>query len=242
MQVGDIYKTNNYGHLSVVEIRGYESVDVEFIDTGFKTTTTVGNIQMGSVKDVLFKSIYGVGYFGVGVHKAKISGIKCKKYITWTSILQRCYSSKCQVRNPTYKVCSVSEDWHNYQNFAGWFEENYVDGWEVDKDLLIIGNKVYSPDTCVFVPKRLNNFIVDFWNLSSNVLPAGVCKKGNKYGARCSDGKGGRIFLGVFKTEMEAHIAWRNFKLCVAMNMKPEMDEIDERIYPNIVKIISNIK
>ena len=102
------------------------------------------------------EKIYGIGFIGVGNYKSRNKTGHTKAYNAWAAMLQRCYDSKLHLRNPTYKECSVIEEWYNFQNFAGWFEKNYIDGYQLDKDLLIKGNKIYSPETCCFVPKEIN--------------------------------------------------------------------------------------
>lgn len=82
-----------------------------------------------------------------------------KSYKTWDTMIRRCYSKYKQVENPTYIGCSVCEEWLTFSNFKRWFDENYIEGYELDKDILVKGNKVYSPETCCFVPKRLNLLI-----------------------------------------------------------------------------------
>lgn len=75
-------------------------------------------------------------------------------------MLERCYSARYQERKPTYKGCSVCDEWLNYQNFAKWYDDNYYEiKGEImclDKDILVKGNKIYSPENCVFVPNYIN--------------------------------------------------------------------------------------
>lgn len=71
-------------------------------------------------------------------------------------MLQRCYDKDSLEKNPTYKDCTVAEEWHNFQNFAEWFKENYIEGYHLDKDIKIKGNRVYGPDRCMFVTPQEN--------------------------------------------------------------------------------------
>ena len=80
-------------------------------------------------------------------------------------MLIRCYNKKDLEKNPTYKNTTVCIEWCNFQNFAQWFEKNYIDDWALDKDILVKGNKVYSPETCCFVPREINEV---FKNSTSN--------------------------------------------------------------------------
>lgn len=111
-------------------------------------------------KDLFRKSVYGVGYLGVGEYLPREDGKLNKCYRTWFSMFNRCYGTKRLQDKPTYKDCFVDERWHNFQNFAEWFYKNYtfeyMQDWQLDKDILVKGNRVYSPETCSFVPKEIN--------------------------------------------------------------------------------------
>lgn len=99
---------------------------------------------------------YTYGYMGKGKYKSRINGIQPKSYKTWLEMLRRCYCPKSLEKNPTYKDCKVCDEWHNYQNFAKWFDETYIEGHHLDKD--IKGNgKLYSPSTCTWVTQADNN-------------------------------------------------------------------------------------
>ncbi|MBL4904323.1 MAG: hypothetical protein JKY62_16995 [Desulfocapsa sp.] len=97
------------------------------------------------------KTVNGIGFLGVGPYPRKT-----RSHRAWTGMIARCYNKKVQERQPTYKGCSVCVEWHNYQIFAKWYEENYVEGYHLDKDLRIPGNKIYSPDTCKFASSKEN--------------------------------------------------------------------------------------
>ena len=148
-----IYTTKNYGDLRVVNYRGAFSVDVEFIATGYRTTTRAGSIALGTVKDNTVPHVCGVGFIGDGKHKSRVDGVMSKCYITWRGMLSRCYDN----RQLSYRDCTVCDEWHNFQNFSKWFDLNYVDGCHLDKDIKIKGNKVYSPLSCGFVTRGENN-------------------------------------------------------------------------------------
>ena len=153
---------HNIKNDGVLEIKSYISsteVEVTFIATGYTLTATAGNIRRGLVKDRTHPRVFGVGYIGAGEHTTYIDRTKTPQYKTWQNMLQRCYDEKTQKRNPSYKGCTVCKHWHNFQNFAKWYIENYPeDGrpYQLDKDIKVNGNKVYSPDTCVFVTKIEN--------------------------------------------------------------------------------------
>jgi hypothetical protein len=94
----------------------------------------------------------------------------------------RCYNPKTQTKKPTYIGCGIHPDWHDYSNFVDWCEANYVEAYFLDKDLLIDGNKVYGPDTCVFVPIEVNNLLL-VPVMRQRQYPAGVELKSGKFRA-----------------------------------------------------------
>lgn len=157
MVTGAEFDTNNYGRLVVVKYNSKSNVEVEFLSTGFKTSVTAGNVRSGEIRDKLKPNVYGVGFIGDGEFSPKDK----YAYQRWINMLERCYSEECQAKRPTYKGCVVCDEWHNFQNFAKWYEENYPkDGgkYHLDKDLSCYGErgKLYSPETCVFVTAQVN--------------------------------------------------------------------------------------
>ena len=190
---------------------------------------------------------------GVGVNdspyriKPAIDGkqVSCPAYEAWRGMFKRAYSNKYHAKQPTYSGVTVCEDWHSFMSFRHWWLESQVDGWELDKDILY-DDVVYSPETCIFVPSWLNLFTIDSGS-SRGELPIGVDfhKQAGKYRAQCGHplaGGRGRLSLGLFTTPEAAHLAWRTRKLELALELKPKMDEIDQRIYQRVCEIISNAK
>lgn len=163
-------------------------------------------------------------------------------YQAWKEMLRRCYSQKYQAKQPTYIGCSVSNDWETFSKFDQWFLKNYKPGWEIDKDLLLPGNKVYSPDHCIFVPSWLNLFTIAN-DQSRGEWPIGVHfqKRGKKFVAHCSDPFSGKNeHLGLFSDPESAHQAWLIRKLEHVEAMRPKLDEIDPRLYEAVkVKVLS---
>lgn len=107
------------------------------------------------------KLIYGIGINDIkDITKTK-DGIKC--YQTWRDMLKRCYSTKFQATKPTYIGCTVHPDWLRLSNFKQWFDKFYVDGYDLDKDIIDCNNKVYSKDTCVFIPHSINMLFREKW-------------------------------------------------------------------------------
>lgn len=177
--------------------------------------------------------------YGVGVNdKSKPSRVDkklLKEYALWYSMLHRCFSREFQASYPTYIGCSVSDNFKNYSYFYEWCQTQTgfgKKGWQLDKDILVKGNKLYSEETCVFVPRSVNLFFVDR-GLDRGEYPLGVCidKRDGKYIASCN-GNGRRSSLGYFGTPEEAFQAYKIFKesLCKELALKWRC-EIDARLF-----------
>jgi len=242
IKVGDRFESNNYGWFEVIEYTNYKEVIVKFEKTGYVTSSVSCNIRNGMVKDRLLPTVYGRGFMGEGRYDSKING---KEYSTWGSMLRRCYNEKYQENNPTYKGCFVNKEWLNFQNFAKYCEGTYKDGYDLDKDLLFNGNKEYSSESCVFVPQYLNKFTLDSGAKRGEFLIGVGPSKASKLKPYRADIRSvalsSNIYLGCFSTEEEAHQAWLSAKLQQALEYKQEMDEIDPRIYANVVEIIKEM-
>lgn len=113
-----------------------------------------------------------------GVNDLKRQG-KTRAYRIWCCMISRCYSNGGA---GTYKECYVCEDWKSFASFKEWFDKEYIEGFCLDKDILIKGNKEYSPNKCCFVPNEINAIFKKYHK--DNGLPIGVRKVGKKYNAR----------------------------------------------------------
>lgn len=155
---------------------------------------------------------------GVGVNDVETPTRTCPFYRLWVSMLQRCYSPTRQLRCPTYVGCSVAPEWHHLSAFIRWAEQQDWQGKELDKDLLMPGNKVYGPDTCVFVSRQVNLFLTDrARHRSHHGLGVDYQPDKGKYRAQCGQLGGGQARLGYFDTPEEAHEAWRTEKHRLAL-------------------------
>jgi len=176
------------------------SCTIQF-DTGeIRTNMSADNVRKGKVKNKNTPSLKNIGFIGYGEYNNKNAR---QAYIRWTAVFDRCYSTK--EKYPTYIDCSVGKEWHNFQNFAQWYEENYVQGFVLDKDVLFKGNKIYSPETCCFVPQEIN---ILFTSYNKGNLPIGVKKIGNKFYAYLRKG-GDKIHLGIYNSSEEAFYAYK---------------------------------
>lgn len=135
----------------IIEYRNSRDITVKS-EYGEIVTRTYQNFKLGEIKSIYHKSVYGVGYLGCSDCISK-----SKSYLCWQSMLRRCYDSTFKNDNPTYINTIVDSKWHNYSTFRDWFDENYIEGWQLDKDILGNG-EIYNEDICVFVPSIINNF------------------------------------------------------------------------------------
>lgn len=207
---------NNFGSLmTIVEYRTAKKILVKFEDDT-KVLCSYSNFKNGKVNNPFDKTKNGVGYIGVGRFKPSHNGVKSIFYEKWHHMLQRCYEEYKGIGNKTYEECYVCEEWLNYQNFAEWMEANYYiiknEKMCLDKDILIKGNKLYSPETCCFVPNRINVLFTKRNKLRGD-FPIGVSfdKRAKKFSAVCNN-LNKSVWIGYYNTPEEAFIAYKNFK------------------------------
>lgn len=232
---------NNHGSEMIVEeYNSFYDVYVRFVQTGNIVKTRWDHFCSGSIRNPLDKTVCGIGYIGEGLYKTHENGSHSKKYTTWSGMLQRCYGKTKKVNNPSYLDCSVVEEWHNFQNFAKWYDENYyeVDGQRIDldKDILKKGNKIYSPETCIFAPKIINSLFVKNDSVRG-INPIGVrLRKFGKYQAACNDINGKMTSIGHYLTAEEAFMAYKHFKENVIVRVAEKYKEnIPDELYNALI-------
>lgn len=213
-------KYNNQGCL--MEIIGYNNSDditIEFKDEyKFKTNTQYSHFIKGQVKNPYHKSVFDIGIIGYK-YPVSLNNKTTKEYNAWSGVLRRCFDNKIQDKRCTYKNVTCCDEWLLYENFYEWLhsQENFdkwYDGnrWAVDKDILIKGNKIYSPSTCCLVPININSLFIKS-NANRGDLPIGVLKKHNLFVARCnSPFTNKREHLGIYNTPEEAFKAYKKRK------------------------------
>lgn len=152
--------------MKIVNIRKKSDIDVQFLDEyGYiKQHTTYENFIKGEIKNPYDKSIFGVGYIGVGKYNTGTSRKHTSEHYIWRAMLERCYAEQFKEKYPAYYgIVTVCDEWHNYQNFAEWYNQNKYECNErlqCDKDILFPGNKIYAPEKCLLVPQSINLFFV----------------------------------------------------------------------------------
>lgn len=209
--VGKILPSNNYGDFIILEYNAANDVKIKFLETGFVDTVFATQMHTGRVRDYMKPLIEGKGIIGA---KLTTEERKHKAYKNWVRILMRCYNENHIRKHPTYSGCSVSEFFLTYTNFRGWYvkQKNWDNpDFVLDKDLLSPkDNKVYSEETCVFLPKEVNGLLTTTKAKRGN-LPIGVCKpQKHRTGFRaciCKNGKD--VELGLFNNIEEAFIVYK---------------------------------
>ena len=233
--VGKVCKSLNSGDFKIVKYNDTSNVEIQFVNTGYEMVTQLGNIRNGKVKDPYTPSVYGIGVLGAK-YQAKINGVITKEYDLWQSMLERCYSDTYKKKNQTYIACEVSDKFKSYEYFYEWCCNQIgfgVDGFELDKDLLIKGNKVYNESTCVFLPKEINSLLTKRKaSRGKHLIGVSWHKTRKAFVAKVRKSKGKSEWLGSFKTELEAFEAYKQAKESFikeqANNWK---DKIDIRAY-----------
>jgi hypothetical protein len=157
LYVGRVISSNECGDFEVLEYKSSRNVKVKFKGTGYTTTAQAGDIVRGRVKDKLKPRLNSPGFIGVGKYASRNDdGEISAAYTSWVGMLDRCYNIKLSDKYHTYTDCVVCDEWHDFQNFAKWHEENYFDGGQIDKDIKFNGNKLYSPETCIMANQKDN--------------------------------------------------------------------------------------
>lgn len=224
---GEKYQTKFNGEFIVIKRYRNDKVLIKFADEfGFETITRESHIREGNIKNPYYPRVFGVGYTGVGIYSHKTHE---HIYKMWNRMLERCYSKTSQTNKPTYIGCNVCKEWHCLQDFAKWFveQEDCEKGYELDKDLLVKGNKLYSPETCVLLPRKVNLMLTAA--ASNNKLGiVGVIERCGKYSASVYiDGK--IKCLGTYDTSKEASLAYAKEKEAyvrkVALSIKSEISQ-----------------
>ena len=242
--VGKIYKSKSSGDFSIIKYNDAHNVEIQFLKTGYEATVELGVIRKGEVKDPYSPSVYGVGILGAK-YPSEVNRVKTKEYDLWYSMLQRCYSDNFKSKYPTYEGCEASENFKSYEYFYEWCHKQVGFGndgngnpFQLDKDLLAKGNKVYSEDSCVFLPQEINKILTKRAASRGKHL-IGVCWSNTHkaFRAMVSKNKGKREHLGYFKTELEAFNAYKQAKESFVKEQAEKWkSQIDPRAYKALMK------
>ena len=247
--VGKVCKSKSSGDFKILKYNNAKEVEIQFINTGFEVVVELGSIRKGKVKDPYSPSVFNVGVLGAK-YQTKINGVKTKEYVLWSNMLERCYSDNSKKKRPTYEGCEVGDNFRSYEYFYEWCQkqigfDNDGNGnpFQLDKDLLIKGNRVYSESTCVFLPQEINSLLTKRTSLRGNHL-IGVCWCNTKkaFVAQVNKNKGKQEHLGYFNTEIEA---FKAYKIAKETFVKEQAEKwkgrIDDRAYNALMNYEVNI-
>lgn len=200
--------------IKIINYNNAHDIVVEFQDNHkAKINSEYKAFKKGNIRNPYHPTVCGVGYIGNAT--TAINKKHKQSYVCWANMLKRCYSQD----NPKYiyyKGCTVCEEWLCYENFEIWWNDNYYEisgeKMNLDKDILIKGNKIYSPNTCILVPARINTLFVFNKNVRGDLL-IGVYydQVHNKYVAHCKIGEK-RKTIGYADSEEEAFLLYKEAK------------------------------
>ena len=241
-------RVNSFGSKMVIkEYRNKRDIDIYFPEYNWTFEhVDYSNFKRGNVKCPYERRYFNAGYLGEGkykMHDEVSNPTKC--YNAWYGMLTRCYNEKYHEKYPTYIDCEVYKEWLNFQNFGVWYEDNYYEikgeRMALDKDILIKGNKIYSPDTCIFVPQTINSLFIKR-NKARGKSVIGTTPVNGKYKAQCQifnpeTGKSKQEYLGTYDTQEKAFEVYKQFKeryiKRVAEHYK---DQIPDKLYQAMYK------
>lgn len=226
--------------MKIIDDISKEKVLVEMIDTHkYRTEAFYFNFKRGTVLNPYDRTIANVGYIGECDYRCDFNGSHFRKMMhhVWDNMIRRCYDETIRYKNPTYQNCITCDEWHNYQNFATWYEKNYYEAgngyMHIDKDILYKNNNVYSPKTCLIVPQRINMMFMTKSRKTDSDLPQCISRKVNdRYGAMY----GGKS-LGVYNTLEEAMNKYNEAKYKAICEVA---DEYKENLPPKVYNALIN--
>ena len=205
--------------MKIIEYNGTNDIVIEFQDEHkTKIHTRYEHFMSGSIKNPYYPEVCGVGMIGTK-YPSRINNIKTKEYTTWHRMIRRSFDIALKERQPTYKEVTCCKEWLLYENFYEWLhsQENFDkwfngERWNLDKDILIKKNKVYSPKTCCLVPNTVNTLFVKN-DADRGDLPIGVGKRKGAFFVQFSNSlENGHEYLGTYQTKEEAFLAYKHRK------------------------------
>ena len=234
---GDINYNTQGLKMTVIAYRGVRSIDVMFDNGYIVNNCTYSNFKSGSIKNYFYPTICGVGYIGINLKDEILR--KTKSYKVWVDMIKRCYGKRI---NQAYKDCLVCDEWLCYANFKKWFDLNYysINGMKMnlDKDIMVKGNKLYSPDTCIFVPQNINKLFLKN-HKNRGILPIGIYHVSGydtKYAVHFNS-EGKLVNLGTFNTVQEAFAVYKTAKENEIKRVADEYkDKIPQKLYEAMYK------
>ena len=210
-KIGEKYKTKEGYIVEIIETKGWKNCTIKFNTGVILYGKNYGSVKKGEVKNPFHKSVCNIGYLGEYYIKSSSLLKNNINYIIWKHMIERCYDPKERVKYTSYNDVKVCDEWHCFSNFNTWCEINkefYNRGWHLDKDILVKGNKIYSPKTCAFVPAEINTLFVKSDATRGN-FPIGVTpNRINRFVSKIVKNNI-NIHLGTFDTPEEAFQAYK---------------------------------
>lgn len=234
-RIGETHTTNNGDKLTILNYKGNSKYLIKFDDNTEINNVRYYHIKNGNVRNPNAPIVQGIGYLGIGKYNSREHYLA---YHKWGHMLERCYSEKYQIKKPTYIGCSVSEDWLNFQIFADWFYDEtngYKEGYQLDKDILKKSNKIYSPETCCFIPQEINLLFIKRDSKRGD-LPIGVRKNYNGFQARLRI-NGELKNIGTYSTQEKAFSVYKKEK---ESYIKDSSNKIKDNILPKVYDALIN--
>lgn len=231
-RTGFKFVNNDGAEFEIIEYRNADDLDVQFLKSGkIYKNKRYCDCERGRIKDWYYPIYFNKGYFDIGKHTATEEA-----YNIWSMMLQRCYDDAYHIKYPTYYDCFVCNEWLCYQTFADWFYENYIEGYQLDKDILQKDNKIYSPETCCFVPQEINKLLLNHKGQRGE-YKIGVSKiKDGRKRPYCStlQLQNGKKEVIYFETEDEAFLSYKQRKETFVKKLSQEYFDkqlIKENVY-----------
>lgn len=187
-------------------------------------------VNLGKAKPISERELIA----GVGINDVNGVVKHDKAYTIWREMIVRCYKGSYWEKRPTYKHCDVCDEWKRYSNYLQWYNANYIEGFDVDKDLLSFctEKKIYSPETCCFLPPEINCALSTSKSIERD-LPVGV-----HIISGCITSSLGNNHLGTFPTVEMAHKAYLNAKKEHIINLANKWkDKIEPRAYDALISL-----
>jgi len=233
--IGEKHITNEGYELTIIDggsKNGYCTIQIK----NWIVEASYSNITAKKIKYPYKKTYFNVGHIG-HQQKQKMTKINKKAYNVWKRMLERCYSAEKQKANKTYIGCKVDKEWHNLETFTKWFIKYYIDGWQIDKDLLSGSQKIYSKKTCCFLLPVLNVFLQEKQkNNISGFIEIQFVK--NKWRASiCINGK--FKSLGVYQNIEDAKNAYRKAKKEKLLTL---IEKYSDKLESRAIKALKKIK
>lgn len=242
IQVGDRFKTTQGFDVVITEyVDGY-NITAKFEEpVPYEFKTYLSSLKTGSIKNKYHPSIYGVGYMGVGEYDFKSNK---QAHSHFTSMFERCYDLVAMQKRQTYVDCVVREDWHDFQRFTSWCTKQIGFGrekWQLDKDILVKGNKTYAPEFCCFVPSDINALFTKR-EACRGAYPIGVYEYSEGvFRAACSNEfLEEKRFSGKLRKTVEE--AFQDYKEYKEMVIKQRADFYKDQLEPRVYEALYNYK